>query len=146
MKVGIGSDHAGFQLKARVLAELSKEDDCHDVGTGSEDAIDYPDVVLPLVGAVAAGEFDRGIFICGTGIGGSIAANKVAGIRAAVCHDCYSAQVSRTHNDANVLCLGSRVVGEELALEIVRIWIGAEFSGEERHVRRLSKTSRCERG
>ena len=131
MRVAIGSDHAGVALKA-VLVELLGELTIphRDFGTGDDEAVDYPDVARAVAGVVAGGDYDRGIVICGTGIGASIAANKVRGIRAALCHDTFSARMSREHNDANVLCMGSRVVGPGLAAAIVREWLATPFSGD----------------
>lgn len=116
----------------------------HDFGTHAPDAVDYPDFALPVAEAVARGEFDRGIIVCGTGIGVSIVANKVPGVRAALCHDTFSARSSRAHNDANILTLGERVVGPGLALEIVRVWLASEFEGG-RHARRVAKIAAIEK-
>lgn len=116
----------------------------HDFGTYAPDAVDYPDFALPVAEAVARGEFDRGIIVCGTGIGVSIVANKVPGVRAALCHDTFSARSSRAHNDANILTLGERVVGPGLALEIVRVWLASEFEGG-RHARRVAKIAAIEK-
>ncbi len=140
MKIAIGSDHAGLNLKreiAALLKEMSIE--AEDFGCYDTAAIDYPDVARPVAEAVARGTFDRGILICGTGIGVSITANKVRGIRAALCHDTFSAHSSLEHNNANVLCMGERVIGVGAALEVVRAWVGARFTGEERHARRVAK-------
>lgn len=145
MRVAIGSDHAGAALKT-ALVDLLRElvIGHHDFGTFDTQAADYPDVAHAVAGAVAGGEYDRGIIICGTGIGASIAANKVRGIRAALCHDTFSARMSRAHNDANVLCMGGRIIGPGLAVEIVREWLATPFSGEERHARRIGKIARIE--
>jgi ribose 5-phosphate isomerase B len=146
VRIAIGSDHAGFFLKgdiAKLLEELGHS--FHDFGTYSEESADYPEFAIAVAEAVAKGEFERGILICGTGIGMSIAANKVRGIRAALCHDVFSAKMSREHNDANVLCLGAKSIGLGLALEIVKAWLEADFSGEERHLRRLGKVEAVER-
>jgi len=140
VRIAIGSDHAGFFLKgniAKLLKELGHS--FQDFGTYSEESADYPEFAIAVAEAVAKGEFERGILICGTGIGMSIAANKVKGIRAALCHDIFSAKMSREHNDANVLCLGAKAIGVGLALEIVKAWLETDFSGEERHLRRLGK-------
>ncbi len=140
MKIAIGSDHAGFNLKREIVALLDQMSvEVEDFGTHDTAAVDYPDVARPVARAVARGDFDRGILICGTGIGVSIAANKVKGVRAALCHDTFSAHSSREHNDSNVLCMGERVVGVGVALDVVRAWLGARFSGEPRHVRRVAK-------
>ncbi|QNB47057.1 ribose 5-phosphate isomerase B [Thermanaerosceptrum fracticalcis] len=145
MRIAIGSDHGGYQLKEEIKkALLEKKYEIKDFGTHSTDSCDYPDIALPLAQAVAAGEFDKGILICGTGIGISIAANKVPGIRAALCHDTFSARASREHNDANILALGERVIGKGLALEIVDVWLASEFSGG-RHQKRVDKIAAIEK-
>lgn len=139
MKIAIGADHGGFSLKEdikQLLDELGYE--YQDFGTHSRDSVDYPDVAVPVAQAVAAGQFDRGILICGTGIGIGIAANKVKGIRAALVHDTFSAHASREHNDANILTMGERVIGPGLARDIVKIWLNTEFEGG-RHERRVTK-------
>ena len=141
MRVAVGADHAGFHLKEQ-LAELLREQghDVFDVGAHEHDpADDFPDFALALSERVAAGESDRGIMVCGSGVGASVAANKQPGIRAAVCHDTYSAHQGVEHDDMNVLCLGARIVGLEVAKELVANFLAAEFSGEERHRRRLQK-------
>lgn len=145
MRIAIGSDHGGYQLKEEIKkALLAKKHEIEDFGTHSTDSCDYPDIALPLAQAVAQGKFDRGILICGTGIGISIAANKVPGIRAALCHDTFSARASREHNDANILALGERVIGRGLALEIVDVWLAAEFAGG-RHQKRVDKITAIEK-
>ena len=145
MRIAIGSDHAGFRLKGEIIKLLRElGHDCRDFGTQSEEHCDYPDYAQAVAEAVARGECERGILICATGIGMSMAANKVKGIRAALCHDVFSARRSREHNDANVLCLGAEVLGVGLALEIVRAWLAAEFSGGERHRRRVEKIEAME--
>ncbi len=139
MRVVIGSDHGGYHLKENIkgfLAELGIQ--CRDLGTHSQDPVDYPDYGRPVAEVVARGDYDLGILVCGTGIGMSIVANKVPGIRAALCHDVFSARVTREHNDSNVLCLGGRVLGSELARTIVKTWLEAEFTGG-RHARRVNK-------
>jgi ribose 5-phosphate isomerase B len=147
VKVAIGADHAGFHLKGYLAQFLEAEGiACIDVGTHTEDPTDYPDVTSKVGRAVLDGEADLGIMICGTGVGSCIAANKMRGIRAAHCHDTYSARMSRSHNDANVLCLGERVIGACVAREIVSVWLATTFSGEERHQRRLGKVGRLEAG
>lgn len=144
MKVAIGSDHGGFHLKEAIKGLLDTMNiEYKDYGTHSTDSIDYPDVAVPVAEAVAAGEFDRGILVCGTGIGIGIAANKVKGIRAALCHDTFSAHASREHNNANILTMGERVIGEGLALDITKIWLTTEFEGG-RHERRVEKISQIE--
>ena len=138
--IGIGSDHGGFALKKALMAHLDKRGLAYkDFGTYSEASCDYPVYGKAVANAVAAGECDRGILICSTGIGISITANKVPGIRAALCGDCFSAEATRLHNDANVLCLGARVVGDGLALKIVDTFLDTPFSNEERHIRRISQ-------
>lgn len=145
MKVAIGSDHAGFELKQKVLAWLrEKACEVQDVGTHSEARCDYPDFAKVVAEKVSRGEVERGILVCGSGIGMSIAANKVAGVRAAECVDPYMAEVSRSHNDANVLCLGGRVVGEDVARKMVEIWLSTPFEGG-RHAQRVEKIREIER-
>ena len=139
MKIAIGCDHGGFALKQEVKGYLEKNGyEYQDFGTFTEESCDYPDIAIDVAEHVSSGEFDRGILICGTGIGIGIAANKVKGIRAALCHDTFSAHASREHNDANVLTMGQRVIGPGLALEIVDIWLKTEFEGG-RHERRVGK-------
>ncbi|WP_114571834.1 ribose 5-phosphate isomerase B [Exiguobacterium flavidum] len=141
MKVAIGADHGGFKLKAEITDLLNELGiDFTDFGTYSADSIDYPDVAIPVAEAVANGEFDRGILICGTGIGIGIAANKVKGIRAALVHDTFSAKATRQHNDSNILTMGERVIGAGLAREIAQIWLETEFEGG-RHENRVCKIS-----
>jgi ribose 5-phosphate isomerase B len=145
MKIALGSDHGGFNLKNAVKKHLEgKGIDYRDFGCFTCESIDYPDVAYPVAQAVASGEYEAGIIICGTGIGVSIVANKVPGIRAALCHDCFSAKASKEHNDANVLTMGERVIGQGLALEIVDTWLNASFSGG-RHARRVGKIMQIER-
>ncbi len=137
--LAIGSDHGGFALKQEVMAHLKARGvEFKDFGTYTEASCDYPIYARAVAQAVASGECERGILICGTGIGVSITANKVHGIRAALCGDCFSAKATREHNDANVLCMGARVVGGGLALLIVDTFLDTAFSGDERHVRRIS--------
>ena len=137
--IAVGADHAGVKMKASIIEHLiSKGFDCHDYGTHDESSIDYPDYAKLVGDAINEGTADRGILICGTGIGISISANKISGIRAALCGDTFSAHLSRQHNDANVLCLGARVVGIGLALDIVDTWFAASFEGG-RHQRRVDK-------
>ena len=138
MKIVVGADHGGFAYKQKIVEFLKKKGiTVEDYGTYSEESCDYPVFAKKVAQAVASGEFDRGILICGTGIGMSIAANKVKGIRAALCGDTFSAHATREHNDSNILCLGARVIGDELALDIVNVWINTEFSKQERHQRRI---------
>ena len=144
MKIAIGCDHGALALKEsvkKVLAELGMEID--DVGTYTEDSIDYPDVAEQVCGKVVSGEAERGIVLCGTGIGISIAANKIKGIRCALCGDVFSARMARAHNDANVLALGGRVLGVGLAGEIVRAFFTQDFEGG-RHERRVGKITALE--
>ena len=139
MKIALGSDHRGFALKEalkELLGELGHE--WVDFGCQGEDPVDYPDIVRPLVEAVVAGEYQRGILICGNGVGMSIAANKVKGVRAALCQNAFTARLARRHNDVNVLCLGSWCIGRGLAEEIVRVFLSEDFEGG-RHARRLEK-------
>lgn len=137
--IAIGSDHGGFELKQEISAHLEKRGlSFKDFGTFSPDSCDYPVFAKAVAEAVASGECDRGILICGTGIGVSITANKVRGIRAALCGDCFSAEATRLHNDANILALGARVVGPGLALKIVDTFLDTPFSGDKRHIRRIS--------
>lgn len=140
MRVALGADHGGYTLKQEIAARLGGTHRILDLGAHSfvpED--DYPDFVLPVARAVASGEVDRGVIICGSGVGACIAANKVRGVRACLCHDTYSAHQGVEHDDMNVLCLGARVVGTELAAELVAAFLRASFSGEDRHRRRLDK-------
>ena len=137
--IGIGSDHGGFELKEAVKKHLEERGlEYKDFGTYTPASCDYPVYGRAVAKAVASGECDRGIIICGTGIGISITANKVKGIRAALCSDCFSAQATREHNDANILAMGARVLGEGLALKIVDTFLDTPFSGDPRHVRRIS--------
>ncbi len=137
LKVAIGCDHGGFNYKQKIIDYLkSRNIEYTDVGTYTREACDYPDIARNVTELVASGQVDRGILVCGTGIGMSITANKTRGIRAALCGDTYSARVSRAHNNANVLCLGERVIGEHLALDIVDIWLKTGFEGG-RHKRRV---------
>ncbi len=141
MRIAIGADHAGYDLKGPLIGPLEAlGHDVVDAGAHTLDpADDYPDFARAVADLVASREAERGVVVCGSGVGASIAANKVKGVRAAVCHDTYSARQGVEHDDMNVLCLGARIVGEELAKEVVRAFASAEFSGEERHKRRLAK-------
>jgi ribose 5-phosphate isomerase B len=144
MRIAVGSDHAGFRLKEHLIAVL--EDDGHDVtdlGTHSEEAVDYPPICAGVGREVVAGRVDRGIVLGGSGQGEQISANKVRGVRAALCNDLYTAEYSRRHNDANVLSIGARVVGEGLADEIIRVWLTTEFEGG-RHRRRVDEIALIE--
>lgn len=145
MRIAIGSDHAGFALKEDLRDWLRDQNiEVVDCGTFSPEPVDYPDIAFTLAEKVARGEVERGILVCGTGVGMCMAADKVKGIRCAVCHDTTSARYSRSHNDANVLALGARIIGKELAKDIVKVWLNTPFSGEERHVRRINKIKEYE--
>ena len=145
MKIAIGADHAGFELKREIGTFLKKRGhEPLDLGTCSTESVDYPDPAKAVGLAVRNGEAERGILVCGSGVGTCIAANKVRGIRASVCHDTYSAHQGVEHDAMNVLCLGSRVVGVEVARELVRAFVDANFSNEERHARRLNKVNQLE--
>lgn len=145
MKLAIGCDHGAYEYKEILKALLEKEGHTvTDFGTYSTDSCDYPDYASAVAKSVAAGENDKGIVLCGTGIGASIAANKVKGIRCALCSDPLSARLTREHNDSNVLAMGQRIIGEELMKEIVRVWLTTEFSHEEKHQRRIDKVAKLE--
>jgi RpiB/LacA/LacB family sugar-phosphate isomerase len=145
MRIVVGSDHAGFELKQEICQRLQQHGhDVDDVGTDSTESVDYPDFAEAVGQAVVSGEAERGVLICGSGAGASIAANKMKGVRAATCHDTYSAHQSVEHDDANVLTIGARVVGVEAAWELVDAFVSAKFSGEERHRRRLDKVKALE--
>ena len=142
----VGTDHAGFPIKQGLIDEIQRNGhEVVDVGTYNTEPVDYPDYAEAVGRAIQSGEADRGVLICGSGVGASVAANKITGIRAAVCHDCYSARQGVEHDDMNILVLGSRVIGPALAHELVRAYLGAAFTHEERHVRRLAKVSALER-
>ncbi len=144
MKVIITGDHAGMTLRNEVIAVLEELGfDYEDTGADCKTSVDYPDYALPAAKRVASGEFDRGIFICGTGIGMSISANKVKGIRCALTHDVFTAKATRQHNDSNVLAMGERVIGPGLAHEIVKTWLTTEYEGG-RHQRRIDKMMQAE--
>ncbi|MGE5234758.1 MAG: ribose 5-phosphate isomerase B [Acidobacteriota bacterium] len=146
MRIALGCDHAGFELKQQLGEELARAGhDVLDLGTHDTSPVDYPDLAEAVALAVRAGRAERGVLLCGSGVGAAVAANKLPGIRAGLCHDTYSAHQGVEHDDINILVLGARVVGAELAKEIVRVFLAARFSGEERHVRRLSKVSKIER-
>ena len=144
LRVAVGGDHAGFGLKKLVIEALQQKmdalvNDVVDCGTNSEDSCDYPDFAVAVARQLLAGKVDRGIVVCGSGVGVSVAANKIKGIRAAICHDTYSAHQGVEHDDMNVLCIGGRIIGSELALEIVRAFLSAQYTPGERHQRRLDK-------
>ena len=138
--IAIGSDHGGYELKKEIIAYLEDNNlEYKDYGTYTPDSCDYPVYAKKVARAILSGECEKGILICGTGIGISITANKFKGIRAALCHDCFSAQATREHNDANIVAMGARVVGPGLAVKIVDTFLNTEFSGEERHQRRIDQ-------
>lgn len=136
--IGLGCDHGGLELKNVIIDYLKKNSiEYKDYGTYTSESVDYPKYAKLVANAVASGECDRGILICGTGIGISIAANKVKGIRCALCHDVFSAKATREHNDSNILAMGGRVIGPGPAIEVVKAWLETDFSGDERHLRRI---------
>ena len=147
MRLAIGADHAGFELKESIARMLRADGhDVLDLGTNSTAPVDYPDFAAAVGRAVVEGQVDRGVIICGSGVGASVAANKIVGVRAGLCHDTYSAAQSVEHDDANVLVLGARVIGAALAEVLVRAFVAARFSGAERHRRRLEKIRALESG
>jgi RpiB/LacA/LacB family sugar-phosphate isomerase len=140
MRIAVGADHAGFELKQEVAASLRKQGhEVVDVGTNSTAPVDYPDFAEKVSLAVTGGQAERAVLICGSGVGASVAANKIKGIRASVCHDVYSAHQGVEHDDMNVLVLGGRVIGSAVAHELVQAFVGARYTAEERHARRLAK-------
>src|SRR5262244_481296 len=145
MRIAIGCDDTGFSLKEHVSAALETSGhDLLDLGTFSTDPVDHPDYARAVGQAVLRGFVDVGVLICGSGVGASIASNKIRGIRASLCHDVFTARQSREDDDANVLCLGARVLDEPTAIEVTRAWLEARFSGEERHTRRVAKIAQLE--
>ncbi len=137
--IGLGCDHGGLELKNEVIKYLESQGiEYKDFGTKTSESVDYPKYAKLVANAVASGECEKGILICGTGIGISIAANKVKGIRCALCHDVFSAKATREHNDSNILAMGGRVIGPGAAIEVVKAWLGTDFSGDERHIRRIN--------
>ncbi len=145
MRIALGADHAGFDLKEALKGWLLEHRyEVQDVGTHSTEPVDYPDYAVQVGEAVASGKAERGVLICGTGVGMAMAANKVPGVRAAFCPDLFTARMSREHNDANVLTLGGRLMGRELAREILALWLATDFAGG-RHATRLEKISAIER-
>lgn len=139
VKVAVGSDHGGFEYKAKIINYLKEHNfEYEDVGTFTKDSCDYPIIAKKVANKVVSGEADKGILICGTGIGMSITANKVKGIRAALCSDTFSARATRAHNNSNILCLGERVIGDCLAIDIIDVWLHTEFEGG-RHQRRIDE-------
>lgn len=146
MKVAVACDHAGLPLKDTILETIRKAGhEAIDLGTNSTASVDYPDFAEKAGRVIQRGEADRAVVICGSGVGASVAANKMLGIRAGLCHDTYSAHQCVEHDDVNVLALGGRIIGPEVAVEVVRAFLGAKFSGEERHLRRVNKIMAIER-
>jgi RpiB/LacA/LacB family sugar-phosphate isomerase len=146
MRVAIGADHAGFSLKQDLVDYLKRlKHDVLDLGTNNTEPVDYPDYAEAVGRAIVEGDAERGLLVCGSGVGASVAANKISGIRAGLCHDTYSAHQGVEHDDMNVLVLGARVIGPALAQELVRDFLAAKFSGAERHRRRLEKVTRLEK-
>jgi ribose 5-phosphate isomerase B len=145
-RVAVAADHAGYPLKKSVIAFLRNAGyEVRDLGTNSTAPVDYPDFARAVAEAIRNGDCSEGVLLCGSGVGASVAANKFPGIRAGLCHDSYSAHQCREHDDCNVLCLGPRVIGEKLALEILGVWIKAKFTKEARHKRRLAKIASIEK-
>ena len=145
MRIAVSADHAGFPLKAPAIEELQRlGHEIVDFGTDGDAPVDYPDYAQSVAEAVMRGDAERGLIVCGSGVGASVVANKVPGVRAAVCHDTFSARQGVEDDDMNVLCLGARVIGDQLALDVVRAWQAATFSNAERHVRRLNKVKAIE--
>jgi ribose 5-phosphate isomerase B len=145
MRIAVGSDHRGVSMRLKVVDLLNRlNQDVLDLGTNAEGSVDYPDIAAEVAGRVSRGEVDRGILICGTGLGMSIAANKFPGVRAAPCHDYVTAEMSRRHNNLNVLCLSGDILGERLVDRLVEIWLNAEFEGG-RHERRVEKITALEK-
>lgn len=143
--IAIGSDHGGFELKEHIKKHLEERSlEYKDFGCYDENSVDYPDIAEKVCNAINSGDADKGILVCGTGIGISIAANKIDGIRAAHCHDVYSAEMTKRHNNANVICMGGRVIGRELAFKIIDAWLDAEFEGG-RHQKRIDKIHALEK-
>jgi RpiB/LacA/LacB family sugar-phosphate isomerase len=146
MRVAVGADHAGFSLKQDLVTYLKTlKHDVLDLGTNSADPVDYPDYAEAVGKAITEGRAERGLLVCGSGVGASVAANKISGIRAGLCHDTYSAHQGVEHDDMNVLVLGARVIGPALAQELARDFLAAKFTGAERHRRRLEKIARLEK-
>jgi ribose 5-phosphate isomerase B len=146
MRVVIGADHAGFQLKEFVIDDLARAGhEVSDKGTHSTEEVDFPDYARAVGEALLSGEAERGILVCGSGVGACVAANKMAGIRACLCHDIYSAHQGVEHDDMNVLCLGAQIIGPQVAFELVHAFLAARFAGEERYRRRLAKIAAMER-
>jgi ribose 5-phosphate isomerase B len=147
MRIALGCDHAGYPLKEEVRDLVAASGaTVLDCGTDSTDSVDYPDYAAAVARAVASGEAERGIILCGSGVGACVTANKVPGVRACVCHDTYSAGQGVEHDDMNVLCLGGRIIGPAVLPDLIRAFLSARFTGEERHVRRLNKVLEIEAG
>ena len=145
MRIALGADHAGFEMKRDLAAALAQQGhEILDIGTHCTAAVDYPDIAEAVATALRNGQVDRGVIICGSGAGVSVAANKFPGVRAAVCHDTYTARQAVEHDDLNVLCLGARVIGPALARTLAEAFVAASFSAEERHLRRLAKIDAIE--
>jgi ribose 5-phosphate isomerase B len=145
MRVAVGADHAGFELKRDLAGALAQQGhEILDLGTHSTAAVDYPDIAEAVATAVRNGQVDRGVIVCGSGAGVAVAASKFPGIRAAVCHDCYSARQAVEHDDVNVLCIGARVVGPALARMLAETFLAATFAADDRHMRRLAKIDAIE--
>lgn len=146
MRIALGCDHGGFPLKQRIMTAIqSAGHEVVDCGTDSNCSVDYPDFALKVGQTILDNKADRGVLLCGSGVGISVAANKIPGIRAGVCHDIYSAHQGVEHDDMNVLCLGARIIGDEVAVELVVAFVNAKFTREERHQRRLNKVLQIER-
>ena len=146
MRIVLGADHRGYELKDEIAAALKRDGhEVLDAGTNSAESVDYPDYARAVGQAIVDGRAERGIIVCGSGVGASIAANKMRGVRAALCHDTYSAAQGVEHDDMNVLCLGALVISPELAMDLVKAFLGARFAGEERYRRRLDKVAEMER-
>ena len=147
MRIVVGADHRGYCLKDVIAQQLrAAGHEVLDVGTNGDESVDYPDLALAVAKAIRNGQAERGVLVCGSGVGAVVAANKIDGIRAGLCHDTYSAHQGVEHDDMNLVCIGSGVIGEELALEVVKAFVGASFSGEERYRRRLAKVRELEQG
>jgi RpiB/LacA/LacB family sugar-phosphate isomerase len=146
MRVALAADHAGFELKEKIAGYLkAKRFEVMDLGTHDQESVDYPDFARAIGKVLQEEKAERGILICGSGVGACVAANKMSNVRAGLCHDTYSAHQGVEHDDINVLCLGARIIGEELAKELVSAFLAARFTGEERHVRRLTKIEAMEK-
>ncbi len=146
LRVAIGGDHAGFPLKKMIVERFGDQvNSLIDCGTNSEASCDYPDFAIAVAKEILEGRADKGIMVCGSGVGVSVAANKIHGIRASICHDTYSAHQGVEHDDMNVLCIGGRIIGSELAFEIVQAFLGAQYEPEDRHARRLAKVLKIEK-